>query len=352
MCHILIRTPIHNMNCCSIRVTYQTCMIGSTLISAVFEICNSNDIVLFWKPWFSHTYKVGMVELMRAEPRRLLQMLTPSCPLLCSVLGLLPALLLESDLNVVFCKTPVGEDPTGGLRSHPSVIRLRADVLLLSPKLLLVLCKTSPRGPPIVFPQEMGTHWASLWLGSSRPVGPTPIPKPIWVGSSSRDNLKGERASFSLVGDEVEDMKSLGIEMESWVLSDCVSGQNMGVCLDWFLGKSSINWRRECCWDLVSGSLISFLQFMSGEVLWRGLRSESEQTSPNSIREDSSSYGFWCLGREKLFSVERPVVDSWIFSFAFALFRKPLSIKYESDPKPIGNKELLVFTSKVWILII
>lgn len=54
------------------------------------------------------------------------------------------------------------------------------------------------------------------------------------------------------MGEEVEDMKSeeaMGIEIESWVLSDCksISGQEMAVRSDWFLGQSSIKWRRECC---------------------------------------------------------------------------------------------------------
>ena len=50
--------------------------------------------------------------------------------LLLSALGLLPALLLESDPNAVFCNTPLGDEPRGGLLSHPSFMRLRAEVFL------------------------------------------------------------------------------------------------------------------------------------------------------------------------------------------------------------------------------
>lgn len=122
------------------------------------------------------------------------------------VLGLLPVLLFEREPNAVFCSTPVGDKVICWLLSQPSVIRLRAEGLLFN---------TSPNGPPIELSQETGIHCdLSLLL---------PTPSPI---------LRGERLSLSLMGDEVEDMKSeggIGIEMESCVLSDC--------------GQSSMNWR-------------------------------------------------------------------------------------------------------------
>ena len=96
-------------------------------------------------------------------------------------------------------------------------------VLHSAAALLLVLCKTSPSGPPIEVPQEMGIQLACLWFGSLA-ILPPPTPSPICIGSNSRDNLNGERVTFSLFGEEVDDMKSagaMGIEIDSWVLSDC-----------------------------------------------------------------------------------------------------------------------------------
>lgn len=125
----------------------------------------------------SNSYKDGSEEeLTRVEPSRSLQRLAPSLVFLFPALGLLPALLLESEPNEVFCKTPVGDDPSRGLPSQPSVMRLRADEFLQSPPLLLVLCRTSPRGPPMEVSQEMGIQLVCLWFGSLRTL---PTPKPI-----------------------------------------------------------------------------------------------------------------------------------------------------------------------------
>lgn len=142
------------------------------------------------------------------------------------------------------------------------------------------------------------------------------------------------------MGEEVEDMKSeeaMGIEIESWVLSDCksISGQEMAVRSDWFLGQSSIKWRRECCesgsWLLRSWEEPKFLQFMKEELL---LRRELEGTRPNPAREDSS-YGICCFGKENWFSLDfwsmvedkmdRPCV-SCILSPTFSLFKNILLI--------------------------
>lgn len=127
-------------------------------------------------------------------------------------LGLLAALLLERDAKGPLCRTPVGDDANRGLLSQLSM-RLSCLVLLQSAMLLLVLCRASPRGPPMdVGSHEIGTQLVCLWFRSTARV---PTPSPI---SSSRDSLGGEAVSFSFVGDEVEDMKSdvtIGMEMES-----------------------------------------------------------------------------------------------------------------------------------------
>lgn len=109
------------------------------------------------------------------------QMVTrPSWILWLSALGLLPALLLESDPNPLFilCKTPVGDE--GASRG-----------------LLLELCKTSPRGPPTELPQEMGIQFTSLWLNWFIPL---PTRKTI-SESISRDSLRGESARFRSEGE-------------------------------------------------------------------------------------------------------------------------------------------------------
>ncbi|KAG5048230.1 hypothetical protein GLYMA_04G047700v4 [Glycine max] len=46
------------------------------------------------------------------------------------VLGLLSALLFLKDPNVVFCKTPVVEDPNEGLLSHPITRKVESIVSL------------------------------------------------------------------------------------------------------------------------------------------------------------------------------------------------------------------------------
>lgn len=63
--------------------------------------------------------------------------------------------------------------------------------------------------------QEIGIQFACFWFGSLRIV-----------------SLRGESVSFSLVVEEVDEMKSeeaMGIEIDNWVLSDCESssGQEM-----------------------------------------------------------------------------------------------------------------------------
>ena len=72
--------------------------------------------------------------------------------------------------------------------------------------------------------QEIGIQFVCLWFGSLLTLL---TPKPILIGSNSRESLSGERVSFSLeLGEEVDEMKSeeaTGIEMDSWVLSDCMS---------------------------------------------------------------------------------------------------------------------------------
>lgn len=136
-------------------------------------------------------------------------------------------------------------------------MRLRADEFLQAPMLLAEVVKTSPRGPPIDDPQEMGIQLVCFWVGALRSLL---TPKPIWTGSSSRDSLSGEKASFSCVGEDEDDEKSeelIGIDIESWVQSDfSSSGQAMSERFDWSLGQSSMNWRNGC-WSWVSWSLKS-----------------------------------------------------------------------------------------------
>lgn len=127
-------------------------------------------------------------------------------------------MLLDKDPKPVFCRTPVGDEPIRGLESQPSVKRFRDDDKQFSLEsfaaLLLVLLRTSPKGPPMEDSQEIGIQLACLWLASSK----TPTLKPIGTGSYSQDNLSGETVSFSWLGDEDEDEKSeetIGIEMES-----------------------------------------------------------------------------------------------------------------------------------------
>jgi hypothetical protein len=152
---------------------------------------------------------------------------------LLSALGLLPELLFESEPKVDFCKTPVGEDPSCGLPSQPSLKRLRADELLQESAWLALVVKTSPKGPPIEVPQEIGIQLACFWLDSL--WSPLTL-KPICIGSNSRDNLNGEKASFSRRSEDDDDEKSdetIEIDIESWVQSDFnSSGQLMTEQLD------------------------------------------------------------------------------------------------------------------------
>jgi hypothetical protein len=140
---------------------------------------------------------------------------------------------LEREQKVDFCKTPVGEDPNCGLPSQPSLKRLRVDELLQESAWLVLVVKTSPKGPPIEVPQEIGIQLVCFWLDS---LWSMLTRKPICTGSNSQDKLNGERASFSCVGEDDDDEKSdkaIGIDMESWVQSDFnSSGQLMTEQLD------------------------------------------------------------------------------------------------------------------------
>lgn len=247
--------------------------------------------------------------MTRVDPSRLLQRLAPSwflllLLLLISARGLLPALLLDRDPNVVFCNTPVGDDPNEGLTSQPSVMRFNTDGFLQSTVELLAWFRTSPRGPPKEFSQEMGIQFACLLLFCSLRTLPTP--KPIDTGSSPRDSLSGERVtSLSLLGESEE---AMGIEIDNWVLSDCLStsDQETDGRSDWFLGQSLMNWRREC-WDSVSRSVrfwegSKFLQLINGELFVEGWRKESEVTNPNSLEE--SSYEICCFRVKYWFSFD------------------------------------------------
>ena len=54
--------------------------------------------------------------------------------------------------------------------------------------------------------QEIGIQFVCLWFGSLMTLL---TPKPILIGSNSRESLSGERVSFSLeLGEEVDEMKS------------------------------------------------------------------------------------------------------------------------------------------------
>nr|POE85650.1 hypothetical protein CFP56_55124 [Quercus suber] len=72
--------------------------------------------------------------------------------------------------------------------------------------------------------QEIGIQFVCPWFGS---LVTLITPKPILTGSNSCKSPSGKRVSFSLeLGEEVDEMKSeeaMGIEMDSWVLSDCMS---------------------------------------------------------------------------------------------------------------------------------
>nr|GMD94660.1 hypothetical protein Iba_chr15aCG4670 [Ipomoea batatas] len=142
---------------------------------------------------------------MRVAPRISLLGLAPLVFLLLSALGLLPALL-----------TPVGDEAGLGLPFpfHPSVIRLRAEGFLHSPVMLLVPCKTSPRGPPMEDSHGIGIQFPCLWFCS---LMTAPTPNLIWVASISRDSFSGQVLSFSFAGD-IEDVNSevaIGIDIES-----------------------------------------------------------------------------------------------------------------------------------------
>lgn len=230
-------------------------------------------------------HKAGKEEEFKwTEPRRSLQRLAPSSALLFSARGLLPALLFESDPNAVFCRTPVGDDPIGGLVSQPSVMRFSTDDveeedLLQSAELallLLVWWRTSPSGPPKEVSQLMGIQFACLWW--------------CWwwlvLGVlCSQDSLSGERLVSLLNSEEAWAMS--GMEIESWVRSRC----------------ASMSCPSEC-----------WVSCVFCEV---GLRKESDVTRPNSVL-DASSYGMWCfrvMNNELSFDrKERPPSVLWILS--------------------------------------
>lgn len=142
--------------------------------------------------------------------------------------GLLPVLPDYEPKVAAFFRTPVGDDrSTLGLASQPSVRRFREEEEF-------VLFKTSPRGPPMVGSQDIGTQPARRWF-------------PPVAGSISRDSLRGESAAgcFSWSGGEDEDETLVGIEMESWVLSDdFVASSVLGQARE---GSSSMKWRRGWC---------------------------------------------------------------------------------------------------------
>lgn len=272
---------------------------------------------------YKQTYKAGNI----------LQRLAPSCVFLFSALGLLPALLFDTDPNAVLCKTPVGDDPKEGLLlSHPPLIRLSTEDFLHSAALILVWCKTSPRGPPSEGSQVIGIQFACSVCCSILLL----IPKPIGTESSSWDILRGERVSFSLLVQEVDGMKAeeaaLGIEIDNRVLSDCIlscsgqettAGRSAG-----FLGQSSMKWRRGC-WESVSRTVRfceeppKFPQLITEfeDLFCEGLRRASEVTSPNSDLEDSSypSCCFWIKNAFSLDNMERSGVCC-ILSPALSLF--------------------------------
>lgn len=88
-------------------------------------------------------------------------------------MGLLTELLLESEQNVDFCKTPVGDEPNVGLL------------------VVLLLLSTSPNGPPKEFPHEIGIQVFTFLTDSS-------VSCWLWIGrSNSRDSLRGESVAFS-----------------------------------------------------------------------------------------------------------------------------------------------------------
>lgn len=88
-------------------------------------------------------------------------------------MGLLTELLLESEQNVDFCKTPVGEDPNVGL--------------------FVVLFNTSPRGPPKEFPHEIGIQVFTFFTAAGSSVVSS-----VWIEiSNSRDSLRGEGVLLS-----------------------------------------------------------------------------------------------------------------------------------------------------------
>lgn len=133
-------------------------------------------------------------------------------------MGLLTELLLESEQNVDFCKTPVGEDPNVGL--------------------FVVLLSTSPKGPPKEFPHEIGIQVFTFFTGWT--VSSVCIER-----SNSRDSLRGESGvlSWAVLCVEEGDDDAIGIDIESCVQSGfSSSGQELWFwfpgCLSWLLLKS------------------------------------------------------------------------------------------------------------------
>lgn len=73
-----------------------------------------------------------------------------------------PELISESDPKGVVCSRPVGnEDRACGLPDQPSDKRLSADEFLQVPALLPMLARTSPKGPPIELPPDIGIRFGS-----------------------------------------------------------------------------------------------------------------------------------------------------------------------------------------------
>ena len=113
-----------------------------------------------------------------------------------SALGLLPV-LLDSEPNEAFCRTPVGEDSNWQPESQPSLNKFSDDddeqFLLWFLGVWLVLVRTSPRGPAMEASQETGFQQTCWWHTSFS----KPTPRPVLTRSYSLDNLRGESGSLS-----------------------------------------------------------------------------------------------------------------------------------------------------------
>lgn len=104
--------------------------------------------------------------------------------------------------------------------------------------------------------------------------------------------------SFSLFGDEVNDMKSedvIGVEIDS-------SGHEKPPDRLCVLGQSSMKCLR-ACWGIEVSRFAGFcddeakvlLLLSKVEVFCEGFKRESEVTKPNSLFLEDSSYGMFCL---------------------------------------------------------